>query len=60
MQNIDNELIVVLVEALHRFVVDSPKNSLGLKTGEPAFDKPLIGFSSGMDPLYQKFRSHIG
>lgn len=60
MQKIENELSAVIGEAVRRFVADSPYNSLGLENGEPAFDEPVVGFSSGMDLLYQEFRSHIG
>jgi len=31
-----------------------------MASGEPAFDAPLVGFSSGADPLYKEFRRHIG
>jgi epoxyqueuosine reductase len=42
------------------FVARSPKNRLGPDNPEPAFDAPLVGFSSGADPLYQEFVAHIG
>lgn len=60
MENNDNESCVILKEAIVRFVADSPDNTLGLKNDEPAFDQPLVGFSSGADPLYLEFRNHIG
>ena len=60
MEKKDKQLGVVLKEAIHRFVAESPYNSLGFKNSEPAFDEPVVGFSSGNDPLYQEFRSHIG
>ncbi len=50
----------LLAESIRRFVADSQHNSLGLATWEPAFDTPLVGFSSGADPLYLEFRRHIG
>jgi len=39
----------------------SPANSLvEAPGGERAFDKPLVGFSAGADPLYEEYRRHIG
>jgi hypothetical protein len=38
----------------------SPANSLQNAAGNPAFDSPLIGFSSGADPLYSAFKEHVG
>lgn len=49
-----------LTEAVRKFVRESPHNTLGLASGEPAFDAPLTGFSSGADPLYGEFRNQIG
>jgi epoxyqueuosine reductase QueG len=46
-------LVVDLVE-------QSPQNSLGFEDGEPAWDKPLVGFSRGDDPLYRFFKQDIG
>jgi len=60
MQKIDREYSLLLREAIELFVADSPLNSLGLATDEPAFDAPLVGYSSGADPLYLEFRNHIG
>ncbi len=42
------------------FVARSPENRLGPDNPEPAFDAPLVGFSSGADPLYDEFVAHIG
>jgi epoxyqueuosine reductase len=42
------------------FVARSPKNRLGPDHPEPAFDAPIVGFSSGADPLYGEFVAHIG
>lgn len=39
---------------------ESGNNRLSPDTREPAFDTPLVGFSSGDDPLYDEFVSHIG
>ncbi len=49
-----------LVEAIKQYVLTAPENNLGLPSGERAFDEPLIGFSSGADPLYDEYKNHIG
>lgn len=49
-----------LKDSIRKFVAESPRNSLGLDTGEPAFDTPLVGYSGGADPLYREYRRHIG
>ncbi len=49
------EWVVRLVEDY----INSPNNSFN-DIGEPAWDKPLVGFSSGADPLYSFYRSDIG
>jgi epoxyqueuosine reductase len=39
----------------------SDENCLQIDGGkEPAWDEPLVGFSRGDDPLYQKFKEDIG
>lgn len=42
------------------YVARSPENRLAPDNPEPAFDEPLIGFSSGADPLYDEYVAHIG
>ena len=42
------------------FIENSPKNSLGNLEGERAFDKPLIGFAGGDDPLFEAYKEHVG
>lgn len=42
------------------FVSRSPENTLGFEEPEPAFDRPLVGFAGGDDPLWQQCRDHIG
>jgi epoxyqueuosine reductase QueG len=42
------------------FVTASFLNTLGLPGGEVACDHPLVGFSSGDDPIYLEFKNHIG
>ncbi len=42
------------------FVASSKENALMTDKDEPAFDAPLVGFSSGADPVYDEYVSHIG
>jgi epoxyqueuosine reductase len=37
-----------------------PANTLGNAAGDRAFDAPLVGFSSGADPLYEAYKEHVG
>ncbi len=48
------------VEESVRDFAKSPANTLGDAHNEPAFDVPLVGFSSGDDPLYLEFKKVIG
>ncbi len=48
------------VEESVRDFTKSPGNNLGDTHDEPAFDVPLVGFSSGDDPLYGEFKRLIG
>ncbi|MGO9687016.1 MAG: epoxyqueuosine reductase, partial [Syntrophobacteraceae bacterium] len=49
-----------LESAIKEFCMDSPDNSLKNKENDRAFDKPLVGFSSGCDPLYRTIKEDIG
>ena len=49
-----------LTALISEFTLNAPENSLGLDTGERAFDAPLVAFSSGADELYTFYRKHIG
>jgi epoxyqueuosine reductase len=42
------------------FIVHSPENTLQNAAQEKAFEKPLVGFSSGADPLYQQYKEVVG
>jgi epoxyqueuosine reductase len=42
------------------FVALSAENTIQPDGTEKAFDAPIVGFSSGADPLYDEFVSHIG
>lgn len=56
-QKIDADWIRNVAEA---FIESSPENSLGNREGERAFDKPLIGFAGGDDPLFEAYKEHVG
>ena len=45
---------------IKNFVTLSPLNDMGFKERGKIFDMPLVGFSSGLDPLYDEYKSHIG
>jgi len=40
--------------------VESPENNLRDSENNRAFDKPLVGFSSGADPIFEEFKTHAG
>jgi epoxyqueuosine reductase len=47
-------------ESIRRYT-ESGENTLPLESGsEPAWEAPLVGFSRGDDPLYQRFKEDIG
>lgn len=49
------------VKAIVRdFVCDSPENSLQNQANEKAWGDPLVGFSRGDDPLYEKYKEVVG
>jgi len=47
-------------DAIAAFISESPDNRLSPDHTEPVFDAPLVGFSSGADPLYAEYVRHIG
>jgi epoxyqueuosine reductase len=42
------------------FIERSPENTLQNAAREKAFDSPLVGFSSGADPIYKKYKDYVG
>ncbi|MGA2467879.1 MAG: hypothetical protein ABSH06_26470 [Thermodesulfobacteriota bacterium] len=49
------------IEAIiKRYTNECPENSLKNEENDRAWEDPLIGFSSGDDPVYQEFKKHIG
>jgi len=49
-----------VTDLINDFVLQSPLNDMGFEKREKIFDKPLVGYSSGSDPLYAEFKAHIG
>lgn len=45
---------------VEEFVRESPENNLADGFREPAWTKPLIGFSNGADPLYLTYKEVVG
>jgi len=42
------------------FIEESPENTLKNRENDKAFDTPLVGFSNGADPLFDKYRENVG
>ena len=49
-----------LSKEIKEFWAASPENSLDNDTSERAWEEPLVGFSSGTDPLYLRIKEDIG
>jgi epoxyqueuosine reductase len=49
-----------VISLIEDFIERSPENTLQNVAQEKAFDKPLVGFSSGADPLYQMYKEVVG
>jgi hypothetical protein len=45
---------------IRSFINESPENSLKNEKNEKAWADPVVGFSSGDDPLYQFYKEDIG
>ena len=48
------------VTAIIREFTDGPENALRDNTPEKAWGAPLVGFSSGDDPIYAEYKEHVG
>ena len=60
MKKIRNDLGVWIEGIIRYFVNDSCHNNLKNDYQEKVWDNPLIGFSSGADPIYKFFKKDIG
>jgi epoxyqueuosine reductase len=45
---------------IKNFINKSPENTLKNSENEKAWEDPLVGFSSGDDPLYQEYKEYVG
>lgn len=45
---------------IDKFIGESEKNTLQNQAGDRAFENPLVGFSSGNDPLYLDYKDYVG
>jgi len=55
-----DNLAAWLEDIIQDFLRNSPENTLQNETHEEAFDKALVGFSRGDDPLYDAYKDHVG
>jgi epoxyqueuosine reductase len=49
-----------LQNIIKTFLNNPSQNTLQNEIHEKAFDQPLVGFSSGDDPVYEDFKKHVG
>jgi len=50
----------LIEDVIRDFVERSPENTLQGLFEEKAFETPLVGFSSGDDPLYDSYKQVVG
>src|SRR4030066_277897 len=46
-------------QAIKKYVRSSPANRLDSFGGEPIFEKPLVGFADGDDPLFNEYKKVV-
>jgi len=54
------EDLALWIEGEIKRFIESTENDLNMGTGEPAWAEPLVGFSSGADPLYLFYKEDVG
>ena len=47
-------------KVIQDFIATSPSNTMENKNQDPAWDDALIGFASGIDPIWQQYKEYIG
>lgn len=47
-------------QTIEDFIAQSPENTMADESGEPAWDSALVGFASGVDPLWQQLKEYVG
>jgi len=60
MEIVYEDLAPWVTSVVEAFVEKSPANTLNLDPAEKAWDKPLVGFARGDDPLFRQIRDDIG
>jgi epoxyqueuosine reductase QueG len=50
----------LIEKILTDFLALSPENSLKMAQPEKAWEDILVGYSSGADPIYQDYKTHVG
>ena len=56
----DKDPSLWVTSQIEHFTLTSPLNTLNIQTGEKAFDKPIVGFSRGDDPIFRQYKKIIG
>jgi hypothetical protein len=59
-KKISGDLGVWIESVIKDFIDHSPENTLKNRENEKAWNTPLVGFSSGGDPIYEDYRDHVG
>ncbi len=54
------EIAMWMENTIKTFCETSPENTLKNQNNDKAFEMPLIGFSTGDDPLYEAYKDHVG
>ena len=54
------DLATWIGQVIEDFIEKSPQNTLQNKANDKAFDTPLVGFSSGDDPLFETYKEVVG
>ncbi|MCF8079367.1 MAG: epoxyqueuosine reductase [Desulfobacterales bacterium] len=49
-----------ITSVIEDFIANSPENNLQNRTGEKAFENPLVGFAGGADPIFDDYKTHVG
>jgi epoxyqueuosine reductase QueG len=49
-----------LISLIHAFIKSSPENDMQNTSHDPAWDKALVGFCSGADPIWQQYKEYVG
>jgi epoxyqueuosine reductase len=49
-----------LVKGMIEDFIQSPDNTLGNSANDKVFDKPLVGFAGGDDPIFEELKKDIG